>query len=300
MFIPKYPSCMLADLIEDSCKSEISTHCQRLGIFGIHLDDDLTRTAILARDASINLFDQTENSKLNALRPKGTYRGYIPLSEFAGDEGGAPPARYEGFVIGDSAFSDNVTIARSNDLNHANVWPADFNQQKLLMINYWSFCQSASIKIIKHLVLALGIRGIDFNCMFRYSLSNLVFMRYHADNRSALMRPKSHTDSSMITLLFFDGVPGLEISYDDKWIPLECKKNSLVCIIGDSLEALSGGRYLALRHRVRSPNDHFRHSAAFFAMPRHDYFITPCAGVESPAYFFSAGDRFAAYLNEFD
>ena len=300
MNVPQIPTYSLNDLLDISHRTEISSQCHKFGLFHICIGDDVADRAIQARDSSICLFNRTEESKESALRPKGTYRGYMPLSEFAGDEGGAPPVRYEGFVVGDDMCLDNSASSSAQAINHPNIWPSEFHEQKKPMVDYWNFCQSTSINILDSLISALNVKGIDFDDAFKCSLSNLVFMRYHSDNRSRSMNPKSHTDSSMITLLFFDGVPGLEIFYGGEWVPLECKKDSLMCIVGDSLEAMSGGQYSAVRHRVRSPSGGFRHSAAFFAMPRHDYLINPIAGTPLPKYTFTAGDRFQSYLKEFD
>lgn len=85
---------------------------------------------------------------------------------------------------------------------------------------------------------------------------------------------QAHTDGCALTLLAQDGHPGLEV--DDgggRWSPVQPRPGALLVHLGDRLGdrlgAWSGGRYRALRHRVRRTDGHAeaRLSVPFFFTP---------------------------------
>lgn len=293
------PQFSLKDFESAASLASISAQCQEFGAFYIRMSDAFLFSAVRARNSSISLFNRQLDEKLVALRPNGVYRGYMPLDDFADDEGAAPPVRYEGFVVGDDRveYGQNP-VDGALRLVHPNVWPIDFVEQRREMVSYWGNCQSVSVGIVDALMKGVGVKSSDILHAFEAPLSNLVFMRYQPNIQFDAMLPQSHTDSSMITLLFFDGLPGLEVHVGGEWVRLPCYRDTLLCLISDSLEAISGGLYKAVRHRVRSPASAFRHSMAFFSMPNQDYLISPLVGESCPRYTFTAGERFRSYLSE--
>ena len=293
------PQFSLADFESSAGLASISSRCQEFGAFYIRVSDPFLSDAVRARNSSISLFNRPLDEKLVSLRPSGVYRGYLPLDDFADDEGSAPAVRYEGFVVGDDGIEyDQDPSDGALRLVHPNVWPIDFLEQKEAMLNYWRNCQSASVGIIDALMSGVGVKVADILHAYEEPLSNLVFMRYQPSDQFDVMLPKSHTDSSMITLLFFDGVPGLEVHVGSEWVQLPCYRDTFLCLISDSLEALSGGRYKAVRHRVRSPANEFRHTMAFFSMPNKNFPVSPLVGETCSKYFFTAGEKFRSYLSE--
>nr|KAG5698623.1 hypothetical protein BaRGS_003137 [Batillaria attramentaria] len=85
---------------------------------------------------------------------------------------------------------------------------------------------------------------------------------------------QDHADSILVTLLDTFQYPGLQIWREDgQWMEVPVRPDSLVMNIGQTLSAISGGRFKATRHRVRDILvDRF--SAAFFLEPKYDGDIT--------------------------
>nr|KAG5698625.1 hypothetical protein BaRGS_003139 [Batillaria attramentaria] len=94
--------------------------------------------------------------------------------------------------------------------------------------------------------------------------------------RCADFKPSSANLSNqvLVTLLDTFQYPGLQIWREDgQWMEVPVRPNSLVMNIGQTLSAISGGRFKATRHRVRDILvDRF--SAAFFLEPKYDGDIT--------------------------
>ncbi|XP_076909665.1 2-oxoglutarate-dependent dioxygenase 19-like [Bidens hawaiensis] len=58
-----------------------------------------------------------------------------------------------------------------------------------------------------------------------------------------------HTDHGLITLLYENGVPGLEVMHDGKWVVMGGAPNAFFIIISDQLEIFSNGKYMSKLHK---------------------------------------------------
>jgi isopenicillin N synthase-like dioxygenase len=124
----------------------------------------------------------------------------------------------------------------------------------------------------------------------------------HAQNKSS--RCNAHTDSGQLTLLFQDGVGGLEVSSEGvdqcpaRFVPVPPRPDTMIVQLGDMLEKQSNGRWRSALHRVTAPPleatrnqpniqdtklDRFledRYSIAFFVYPDFDTVIETLPGCE--------------------
>ena len=76
-----------------------------------------------------------------------------------------------------------------------------------------------------------------------------------------------HTDSGLLTLLHQDATGGLEVlNASGEWIPAPYVPGSLVVNVGDLMAQMSGGKFVATQHRVRSSGTE-RFSMPFFCEP---------------------------------
>jgi len=89
----------------------------------------------------------------------------------------------------------------------------------------------------------------------------------------------AHTDTNFVTLVLQDGVVGgLQVFSAGQWIDVPCTgKNILVCNLGEQMEILSRGYFLATPHRVlANTNGHQeRISVPFFYNPKLSTLIEP-------------------------
>ena len=90
-------------------------------------------------------------------------------------------------------------------------------------------------------------------------------------------RAGAHGDINLITLLIGGHKPGLEILFENKWIPINTEHDTLVCNIGDMLERYTNHLLPSVIHRVTSHSDQTkgssRYSIPFFLHPNPDWLI---------------------------
>ncbi|XP_064100836.1 uncharacterized protein LOC135211458 [Macrobrachium nipponense] len=94
-----------------------------------------------------------------------------------------------------------------------------------------------------------------------------------------------HTDYGTITLLFQDGVGGLEVldQSSGTWLDTETIPGTVLVNIGDLMQFWTSGKFTATKHRVIIPKDEdlqrqSRQSIAFFLNPDDDRVISPLDG----------------------
>ncbi|ONK58996.1 uncharacterized protein A4U43_C08F1900 [Asparagus officinalis] len=85
----------------------------------------------------------------------------------------------------------------------------------------------------------------------------------------------AHKDPNVITLLLQDGVSGLQVLRNDKWVAVDPDPNALVINIGDQIQVLSNGRYKSVLHRAIVNSNSHRISIPTFYCPSPDAVIKP-------------------------
>ncbi|KAL6626304.1 hypothetical protein ACP70R_030030 [Stipagrostis hirtigluma subsp. patula] len=85
-----------------------------------------------------------------------------------------------------------------------------------------------------------------------------------------------HTDATGLALLLHvNGVQGLQIKRDGRWLAVDPMDKAFVVSIGDILEILSNGRYRSIEHRAVVHPDRERISATMFHQPCEDTTVGP-------------------------
>lgn len=144
---------------------------------------------------------------------------------------------------------------------------------------------SLSNTLLALLASSLGKNPASFTSIMRNSVSTLRLLHYpgHASpNRPSPEEGKNeeeklsctpHTDSGLLTLLHQDATGGLEVrNAEGAWIPAPHVPGSVVVNVGDLLARMSGGRFVATMHRVRSAAAE-RFSVPFFSEPGVDAMV---------------------------
>ncbi|KAJ0037666.1 hypothetical protein Pint_22874 [Pistacia integerrima] len=111
----------------------------------------------------------------------------------------------------------------------------------------------------------------------------------------------SHTDVDALTILFqSEGVSGLQVIKNGKWVAVDPVPNAFVINLGDQIQVLSNGRYKSVQHRAVT-NKVKRISLAMFYGPSMDAVIGPIQELvdeaHPPVY---RNYRFAELREEFD
>ncbi|MCJ1279567.1 hypothetical protein MMC21_007391 [Puttea exsequens] len=227
-----------------------------------------THTQIFA--LASEFFSLPEGDKLSVAKRTfqpanpNTYRGYFPAQT------GSDNLK-EGFEIGPpdplpQIFSPNAKF----NLTEANIWPTSYKSRQQAEQLYAEL-QALSAKLLSLMAQALGKDASFFASYLNDSTSTLRFLHYPpitppAPHQTLCCTP--HTDSGMLTLLHQDATGGLEIlGPDDQWTPAPYLPNSIVVNIGDLMARVSGGRFKATWHCVRSVPGRERYSVPFFFEP---------------------------------
>ncbi|KAL2061673.1 hypothetical protein VTL71DRAFT_7050 [Oculimacula yallundae] len=201
-----------------------------------------------------------------------TYRGYFPPQE--GDDN-----LKEGFECG-AASDKRVTSARINqkfDLTEPNVFPKSQEDVQLYCEALHRDLQGLSRELLSLLALALGKPATFFEDYLKDSLSTLRLLHYPPvpASRQQELICTPHTDSGILTLLHQDKTGGLEVrNSEGEWIPAPYVPGSVVVNIGDLLAKVSGGRWIATYHRVRSSKKEGSEAKGRYSVP---FFFEPGA-----------------------
>ena len=84
----------------------------------------------------------------------------------------------------------------------------------------------------------------------------------------------THTDGGTLTLLYCDQLATqVELPWGKKWAWVEPKPGHAIVNVGDSLQALSGGRIHSPRHRVSLPAERYE-EVLYFLRPEHGTSLT--------------------------
>ncbi|MBB4858935.1 isopenicillin N synthase-like dioxygenase [Novosphingobium chloroacetimidivorans] len=222
-----------------------------------------------------------------ALDPASKMRSYIGLSE---NHSGYVPVGEEQFGGGTAdlkeAYDINRDYTRSSGrrrLLGPNLWPfmPGFREDTLA---YYRHLSGIGHALFRAFALALGLDESHFDAHLRQPPSQLRLIHYPHDP-VAQDRPGigAHTDYECFTLLFATA-PGLQILRKDGiWADVPVHEGALIMNVGDMMEIMSNGRYLATRHRVRKVREE-RYSFPMFFSCDYDHVVAPLIPGEPPKY----------------
>lgn len=222
-----------------------------------------------------------------ALDPDIKMKSYIGKSE---NHSGYVPVGEEKLGAGErdlkEAFDVNCDYRRSDGrrpLLGPNLWPEmpGFRED---VEAYYRHVTAIGHQLFRAFALALGLDEDHFDAHLRHPPSQLRLIHYPFD-ATAEDRPGigAHTDYECFTLLFATA-PGLQIvNKQGQWIDVPLVDDTMILNIGDMMEILSNGRYVATRHRVKKVGQE-RYSFALFHACDYDYVVAPVVRGEAPRY----------------
>lgn len=191
-----------------------------------------------------------------------TYRGYFP------PQPGQLDNLKEGLEIGPKGALPQLSSSRPRKFNLAepNVWPSNpsFTPSRTRLETLYAELQSLSGTMLSLLAISLGKPADHFAHYLADSLSTLRLLHYPpqpsttakaatASSTEPNLCCTPHTDSGILTLLHQDPTGGLEVlNAAGAWVPAPYVPGSIVVNIGDLLARVSGGRFVATKHRVRT------------------------------------------------
>jgi isopenicillin N synthase-like dioxygenase len=240
--------------------------------------------------------------KSATIAPRPTInRGYTPpraerLSYSLGVA--SPEDLFEAFNVGASRsdFPREVAERLDAEVYAENIWPdpagdpgaAAFVSQ----VGAWfAAARGLARRMTEILAVALGLDPDHFEAFTDHSIDVLRMNHYLVPSdfepADEQMGMGAHTDYGIVTVLWADPVPGLEVlRADGSWLPVVPDPDALLINFGDLLARWSNDRWLSSMHRVVPPRSAAgdlirRRSAAFFHDGNADALITtlePCRG----------------------
>lgn len=222
-----------------------------------------------------------------ALPAEAKMQSYIGLSE---NHSGYVPVGEEQFGEGSDDLKEAYDINRDyphasgrNPLLGPNIWP-DMPGFREDVQAYYSHVTQIGGALFRSFALALGLAEDHFDALTSHSPSQLRLIHYPYD-ATARDCPGigAHTDYECFTLLFATA-PGLQIiNKQGAWIDVPLIDGTVIMNIGDMMEIMSNGRYIATRHRVKKVPEE-RYSFALFHACNYDHVIAPVVKGEAPRY----------------
>lgn len=206
------------------------------------------------------------------------HRGYVPTGE-EGFYDGTNPAKTdkkEAFDLSVELPEDDPDHIIGYRMLGPNQWPADMPGMRRDVYAYYEAAMALGHTIFRGFALALGLEEDYFERWLTKPPSQLRLVHYPADPARAVAEwgISAHTDYECFTILHVTA-PGLEVmNAEGRWIDAPPVEGAFVINIGDMLEALTNGRFIATPHRVRNVADE-RFSFPLFCALDYDTPIEP-------------------------
>jgi isopenicillin N synthase-like dioxygenase len=292
--------------------------CRTAGFFEItgHLvGSDVLAPMLAAADAFFDLPDEVK--RRYAPPSPRVNRGYAAkgteaLALSLGID--TPPDLFEAFNVGVEGWvpGDLAYGTQTEEFFAPNIWPAEQPELRDAVMTYFRAAARQSAQLLEILAVALGVQRDFFAPFVSHSTDT---MRINCYRRSAgeeepltdQQRMGAHTDYGMVTVLYADSVPGLEIvGPDGVWHGHTPRRGSLLVNLGDLMAHWTNDVWRSSLHRVVPPprqvnGPALRRSVAFFRDGNPDALVETfpsCITAERPARYapVTAGDHLRAKL----
>jgi isopenicillin N synthase-like dioxygenase len=163
-----------------------------------------------------------------------------------------------------------------------NVWPdrpADF---RTTWLEYYAVMERLAEALMRLFALGLGLPEDFFDDKIDHHISKLFANYYYPQQEPPLpkqLRKGEHTDWGSLTILYQDGMGGLQVKQEGNgWRDVPAIPGTFVINLGDLMQTWTGGRWRSTVHRVLNPVDgrnEARISVPFFHQPNFDAEIEP-------------------------
>ncbi|WP_216940551.1 isopenicillin N synthase family oxygenase [Acinetobacter sp. BY419] len=274
--ISKLQSPHLPDRLE--VVTALDQACKEVGFLylkGDQFNFDYVKALI---EVTRSYFDQDLDTKMQHYIGKSkNHSGYVPIGEeqFAGNSYDLKEA-YDVNYDYQGPETDCPLLGPT-------LWPEDPNFQAAVS-QYYGHLRGISQQIFAAFALALGVKEDFFADKITNAPSQLRLIHYpYNPEIQDAEGIGAHTDYECFTLLL-PTAPGLQVlNKAGEWVDIPLIENTLVMNIGDMMEILSNGKYLATRHRVKKVSEE-RYSFPLFCACNYDTVIEPVIPTEDRKY----------------
>jgi isopenicillin N synthase-like dioxygenase len=209
--------------------------------------------------------------------------------------GDRPPDLFEAFNIGPDNWpeGDPVYEAERHRLFVPNIWPDRPADLRPALVAYFDEARQLAHNLTGLFARALGLEATFFADKTDHSTDTLRVNNYdrapgEPDPVDGQQRMGAHTDYGIVTILYADPVPGLQIiGPDGVWDDVLPREGAFLVNIGDLLARWTNDRWRSTLHRVvpppqRSGERAQRSSVAFFHDGNYDAVVECLPTCQSP------------------
>jgi isopenicillin N synthase-like dioxygenase len=284
----------------DAVAADIDRAARTVGfmqITGHGVSDQILAAFTAATDAFFALDAAT---KLAYRCPPAVNRGYSPpRSEALATSLGliTPADLFESFNVGSQA-RDFPDVALPQEDYPDNVWPTEIRGFSEAVHAWFEAAGGVARTLVRAFGRALGVGDDGLSRFTTHSIDTLRMVNYRLPSADLTVEPEqlgmgAHTDYGIVTVLWADQVPGLEVlGSDGFWHPVQPAPGALLVNLGDALARWTNDEWISTMHRVAAPIVDGvlvpRRSAAFFHDGNVDAVIAPlptCVSAAWPALY---------------
>lgn len=262
--------------------SQLDMAVRKAGFFYLKGHQIPERLIVNLKDAVKAYFAQsTEHKMAHYIGLSDNHSGYVPQGEEQFYSHSVNPAKTdlkEAYDIGPESPS---LMARFVD-SATTQWPKNDTFRNAVQA-YYDAMLELSHTLFKGFALALGLAENTFTRFLTTPPSQLRLIHYF-DNPDAKEDDSgigAHTDYEFFTILLPTS-PGLQVlNGANEWINVPLQKDCFVINIGDMMELVSNGQYVATSHRVRQVKEE-RYAFPFFCSLDYDTLVAPIKSLSKP------------------
>jgi isopenicillin N synthase-like dioxygenase len=197
----------------------------------------------------------------------------------------------EAFFMARDLPDDHPDVIADRRFRSANRWPSDLPGFREAVVAYCDALEQLVMKLVRLYAVALELPAAYFDDPFRECQYKLRMTHYPnqpaaADDEFGIA---PHTDTSFLTLLAPNEVPGLSIrTQDGKWIDAPVMRDAYVVNGGQMLQRWTNDFFLATPHRAANRSGGERYALAFFVDSQIDWpvaSVPTCVGPDRPPKF---------------
>jgi len=159
-------------------------------------------------------------------------------------------------------------------------WPSNPPEFRQAVGTYSAEARALAVRLLEAISESLGLeRGHMVQAMGRQKQVMAVNYYPPCPQPELTYGLPGHRDCNAITILLQDGVSGLQVRRDGRWVAIDPVPGVLVVNVGDQLQVLSNDRYKSVSHRAVVNGESERISVPTFYCPSPDTVVAPAAAL---------------------